>query len=100
MLPVTEVAVFMISARSPRVLATSWGNAANPCKVGKDLAKRRRQSEGQGFDNEIFDKVSIHNHLVVEFVHYISVSCIIFKCLTSKCVPELELKDFLTTVCL
>ena len=78
MLPVTEVAVFMISAWSPRVIATSWGKAANPCKVGKDLAARRRQSEGQGFEYEIFVKVSIHNHLVVEFVHYMIVSCSIF----------------------
>ena len=79
MLPMPEVAVFMISATSPRVMATSWGNTANPCKVvGKDLAARRRQSEGQGFEYEIFVKVSIHNHLVVEFVHDMSVSCIIF----------------------
>ena len=64
-------------------LASNWDKVidwrdANPCKEGNSLA-RRRESEGHGFESrcrqrmfsfEISIKVSLTDHLDVEFVHF------------------------------
>ena len=90
MLLVTEVVVFVTSARSPRVLATNRRKVIdlrdkNPGIEINALARRRKSEVGgfksqcpQGFSHENSVKVSFCDPLVVDFVHYTSVSCIMY----------------------
>ena len=85
MLKVTTVLVFMTSTRSPRVLAfnTGWGKvidwrATNHLRKAINTLKKRSELEGLWFQDRlrITVKVNLYDHPVEEFVHYISVSCL------------------------
>ena len=72
---------------STQALVTNWGKVidqrdANPCKVSYAL-ERKRESEGYGFKSQRQQRIflpksmlrlNLYNHLVMEFVHYVSVS--------------------------
>ena len=82
MLPVTEVVVFVTSARSTRALAANTGKMsvrrdANPWMVSNASAKSCKVDRKGFFSREISVKVNVFNNLALALVHYTSVNVFI-----------------------